>query len=311
MNLVRCCARLGVLQAVCDADLHRLDEVRSLYEGVRIFCDYPTMLAEAQLDAVIVAAPAQLHARLALEAVEAGLHVFVEKPLALNVEDARRVVEAARRAQRVLVVGHLLLYHPAVRAMFKAIGEGKIGELRHLRSRRLSWGRLRAHEDVWWSFAPHDVAVMLEVFGEEPESASFSSSAFIRPHLPDIAYADFQFSGGRSAHIEVAWIDQTKASKIDVFGSKGSISVVDAADGAEVMLRPGGDRIGAHGEPELWKEEAQVLHAPPYEPLLLEVEAFCRACNGGPLPPSHGDEGLAVVRALALAHQLDEVTVNA
>jgi UDP-2-acetamido-3-amino-2,3-dideoxy-glucuronate N-acetyltransferase len=303
MNLVRCCARMGVLAAVCDADLHPLEEVRAKYEGVKVFCDFTSMLALAKLDAVAIAAPAQQHAALAMEAIAADLDVFVEKPLALTVADAERVVEAARTAGRKLVVGHVLLYHPAVRTMLKIVADGGIGNVRHLRSRRLSWGRLRSFEDVWWSFAPHDVAVMLEVFGEEPLSATCAASAYVRPHIADVTYADFRFSMGRSAHVEVAWIDPDKGSRIDVFGSAGVLSFAETAQGPSLTLTPCGDRLNARGEAELVREATRTIDVPPGEPLAIELEAFCRAVRGGKLPPTHGDEALAVVRTVAMIHQ--------
>ncbi|MBV8490697.1 MAG: Gfo/Idh/MocA family oxidoreductase [Candidatus Eremiobacteraeota bacterium] len=301
MNVVRTLAKLGSLAAVCDADLRPLEDIRSHYDNVRVFCDYATMLRLAKLDAVAIAAPAPMHAALALQAIDAGMHVFVEKPLALCVEDAERVVDAAKSANVKLVVGHVLLYHPAVQWALRAIREGRIGDVRHFRSRRLSWGRLRSHEDVWWSFAPHDVAVMLEVFGEAPHSATAASGAFVRPHVGDVAYADFRFSMGRTAHVEVAWIDPEKRSGFDVFGSRGTISFSDGSGGPRVSLTPCGDRLNARGEPELWRGETECPEIPPAEPLTLELDAFCRAIRGGRMPPTDGEEGLAVVRTLAMA----------
>jgi UDP-2-acetamido-3-amino-2,3-dideoxy-glucuronate N-acetyltransferase len=303
MNVVRCCANLGVLAAVCDADLHPLEEVRARYNGTKVFCDYLTMLSLAKIDAVAIAAPAQHHAEMALQAIDAGLDVFVEKPLALEVADAQRVVEAARKSGRKLVVGHVLLYHPAVRTMLKMIADGAIGGVRHFRSRRLSWGRLRSYEDVWWSFAPHDVAVMLEVFGEEPSSVSCASGAYVRPHIADLTYADFRFSLGRSGHIEVAWIDPDKGSRIDVFGSTGVLTFTDGAAGSQLTLTPCGDRLGARGEAELYREAARAIEVPAGEPLSIELEAFCRTVRGGRLPPTHGDEALAVVRTVAMLRE--------
>jgi UDP-2-acetamido-3-amino-2,3-dideoxy-glucuronate N-acetyltransferase len=299
MNIVRCCARLDVLTAACDPDLHPLEEVRSRYSGVRVFSDYATMLALAELDAVVVAAPAQLHAQLACDAIGAGLDVFVEKPLALSVAEAQQVVEAANAAGKRLVVGHLLLYHPAIRLLMQLIERGAIGELRHLRARRLSWGRLRSHEDVWWSFAPHDVAVMLEIFGEEPLAVTSAKAAYVRPHIADLAYADFTFSRGRSAHLEVTWLDPAKGSRLDVFGSRGVLSFIDGQDAPRLLLTQCGDALNERGEPELWRKEPEAINVPAGEPLELEMEAFCRAVRGGPPPLTDGEEGLAVVRTLA------------
>lgn len=299
-NLVRNCYQMGVLAAVCDADLRPLNEVRSKYSGVAIFCDLEAMLEHAKLDAVVIAAPAPAHASLALRCIEAGKHVFVEKPLALNVADAERVVQAADAAGVTLFVGHVLLYHPAVRAMLGCIEEGRIGRVRHLRSRRLSWGRLRSQENVWWSFAPHDCALMIEIMKDSPVNATGWLSAYVRPHIGDFAYADFAFADGRSAHIEVSWLDPDKSSRIDVFGSEGTLTFVDSREGGKLTLTPCGDRLNARGEPELWRGDTQEIPLEPGEPLRLEIEAFCRAMRGGVDIPTDGREGLEVVRALEM-----------
>lgn len=298
-NLVRNCYQLGVLAAVCDADLHRLDEVRSTYPGVQLYVDVGQMLELAKLDAVIIAAPAPLHAELALRAIAAGKHVFVEKPLALSVDDAQRVVEAAEKADVTLFVGHVLLYHPAVLALLDAVRSGRIGHVRHLRSRRLSWGRLRAHENVWWSFAPHDCALMLAVMQDTPTNACGWVSEFVRPGIGDFAYADFGFADGRSAHIEVSWLDPDKRSRIDVFGSAGTLTFIDSREGGTLTLTPCGDRLDARGEPELWRGEMEQISLVTGEPLRLELEAFLRALRGGRFP-TDGREGLNVVLALEM-----------
>lgn len=300
MNVVKTCANLGYLNAVCDKDLRPLEEIRSRYDDVRLFCDFDTMLQLGKITAVAIAAPAQYHSELAIRALQAGLDVFVEKPLALSVEDAQRVVETAAEFRRKLVVGHVLLYHPGVQAMLSMISSGAIGEVRHVRSRRSSWGRLREHEDVWWSFSPHDVALVLAIFGEEPESASGSAGAFVRPHIADIAYADFRFSMGRTAHVEANWIDPQKNSQTDVFGSTGVLSFRDGADGGTLRYTPGGDRLSIGGTVELVREETVDVPVAAGEPLAIELEAFARFVRGGRVPPTDGREGLAVVRALSM-----------
>lgn len=301
-NIIRTASELGVLAGVCDGDTRALDAARSRFDGVHFFSEYEEMLASGMIDAVAIAAPAALHASLATRAIQAGLNVFVEKPLALSVPEASAVVAAARARGVLLVVGHLLLYHPAVCEMLAAIRRGEIGDVRHFRSRRLGWGTLRAHEDVWWSFAPHDVSVMLEVMGDEPIDGKRNASAFVRPHIADITYADFRFSEGRSAHIEVAWIDPARSARIDVFGSQGTLTLTDREGAATLTLTPCGDRLDLRGEPELWRLELRELAFGAEQALARELQAFCDAARGGPTPPSYGEEGLAVVRTLAMAH---------
>src|SRR5579872_231395 len=153
-NLIRNCAELGVLHSVCDIDPETLTALGTLYPHVKLFREFDQFL-DGGLDAVVIAAPAQLHAPMAMRSIAAGKHVFVEKPLALDVATGQHICEAAEKAKLQLFVGHLLLYHPGIKKMRSLLSEQVIGEVWHVRSRRLSFGKLRAHEDVWWSFAPH------------------------------------------------------------------------------------------------------------------------------------------------------------
>lgn len=298
-NLVRVSHELGVLESVCDANEAALAQLAEAYPDVGLELDV-TSLLERDIDAVVVAAPANLHAELALEAIAAGKHVFVEKPLSMSPDDAATVVRAARAGGRVCFVGHLLLYHPAVQRMIGLIREGAIGEVRHIRSRRLSWGKLRAHENVWWSFAPHDVALIMEIFEAFPESVRGSLAGFVRPQIADFAHADLQFTSGRSAHIEVSWLDPDKSSRVDVFGSKGTLRLTDSRAGAELTLTPCGDRSDDLGRPELWREDPRGIDFTPAEPLAAEMRAFIEAVENGTRPITDGEEGLRVVQVLSM-----------
>lgn len=298
-NLVRVCAELGILESVCDANEAALVNVAQSYPEAGLEFEISSLL-ERDIDSVVIAAPAAVHAELALEAIASGKHVFVEKPLAMGVEDAATVVRAARAGNRTLFVGHVLLYHPAVQRLIGLVREGAIGDVRHVRSRRLSLGKLRAHENVWWSFAPHDVALVLEIFEGLPESVRGSLAGFVRPHIADFAYADLHFSGGRTGHIEVAWLDPDKSSRLDVFGSKGVLRLVDSRAGAEITLTPCGDRPDELGRPELWREETEKVDFTPAEPLKAEMRAFVDAVETGTHPITDGEEGLRVVQVLSM-----------
>jgi len=298
-NVIRTCARLGALAAVCDSNLQRLGEMRERYPRVEGFASAETMLARADLDGLVVASPAQAHASLALMAISAGMDVLVEKPLALNVLDAQRVVRAARQHDRKLMVGHVLLYHPGIRCMLQAIEDGEIGEVRFVRCRRLNWGRLRAHENVWWSFAPHDVALILEVMGAEPLSASCAAGSYVTPGIADVVYAHYSFPEGRAAHVEVSWLNPERVSAIEVFGTSGVLTFNDGRAGSSLTLTPCGSRESEAGA-ALWRDEPQAIVVPEGEPLALELQSFCRAIRGDETPLTDGEEGLAVVRALAM-----------
>lgn len=307
-NLVRVCNELGVLESVCEPDAATRSRVAQTYPDVELDETFEETLAR-EVDAVVLSTPASQHARMALEVIAHGKHVFVEKPLALSVEDATAVVSAAKRASRVLCVGHLVLYHPAVAAMLDAIRSGAIGAVRHVRSRRLSLGKLRSEENVVWSFAPHDVALLLSIFGEMPLQARSSLSAFVRPNIADFGYADLEFSGGRSGHVEVSWLDPSKSSRLDVFGESGVFTFSDAREGYTLTLQKCGDRLNSLGSPELWRGDEHLMKVPGIEPLRSELEDFIRAVVSGGRTISDGELGLQVVDVLSMLSP--NVTQNA
>ena len=298
-NILRVCSQLGVLDSICDANEAALAAAGIEYPRANLEFEIGSLL-ERDIDAVVIAAPPMVHAELALAALDADKHVFVEKPLAMTVDDAAMVVRAARAHRATLFVGHLLLYHPAVQRMLELVREGAIGEVRHVRSRRLSWGTLRANENVWWSFAPHDVALVLEIFDEMPLDATGALSSFVRPQIADFAYADFTFTGGRSSHIETSWLDPDKSSRLDVFGSHGVLCLVDASSGAQLTLTPCGTSYDDLGRAELWREDTRRVDFTPAEPLEAELRAFVDAARQGLRPPTDGESGLAVVKILSM-----------
>ncbi|MBV8244593.1 MAG: Gfo/Idh/MocA family oxidoreductase, partial [Candidatus Eremiobacteraeota bacterium] len=238
-NLLRNAAAMGCLRAVCDRSEEIRARVRAQFPALEVYAEVECLL-DSEIDAVVIAAPAQEHAELAIRALERGKHVFVEKPLALSLSDGRAIVESGKHRGLIVFVGHLLLYHPAIRELLRAVRDGAIGEVRHLRARRVSLGKVRSHEDVWWSFAPHDVAVMLEILAEEPVSARGALSSFTQPPLADFAYADFAFPRGKTAHLEVSWLDPQKNQRLDVFGSRGVLTFEDARTGSALTLTPCG-----------------------------------------------------------------------
>jgi UDP-2-acetamido-3-amino-2,3-dideoxy-glucuronate N-acetyltransferase len=297
-NLIRVCAEMGVLESVSDPDPGARRRVADSYPGVEVIDSFESML-RTRIDAVVIAAPASRHATMALDAFSAGKHVFVEKPLALTVEDAKSVVRAAERTSRTLCVGHLLLYHPGVQALLGAIRSGAIGNVRHVRSRRLSFGKLRAEEDVVWSFAPHDVALLLAIFDRRPRHVHSSISAFVRPDIGDFAYAAFDFDDGRSAHVEVSWLDPNRSSRVDVFGERGVLSFCDNSTSSTLTLAECGDRATESGGRELWRGPVRDIEFEEAEPLRIEIEAFLRATVTGESLPTGGENGLRVVEILS------------
>jgi UDP-2-acetamido-3-amino-2,3-dideoxy-glucuronate N-acetyltransferase len=301
-NLIRVCSELGVLGSICDTNTAVLESLRAAYPGVALEAEFDGLLSR-QLDGVIIAAPAHLHAQMCLKAIAAGKHVLVEKPLALTLEEGERIAAAARQARVTVFVGHLLLYHPAVKKMRSLLNENVIGDVWHLRSRRLSLGKLRSRENVWWSFAPHDVAVMLAIMGNQFSSVRASHSAFFRPSISDAVYADFTFSANRTAHIEVCWLDPDKSARIDVFGSTGAITFKDSRDGASLTMNRFQLIQNSDGTSSVQRDISSVVAFGPGEPLREEIKAFLEAVESGKEPESSAEAALPVLKALAMADQ--------
>lgn len=299
-NHVATASALGALGAICDADAALLGKVWNEYPGVAATTRFAD-LVHMPLDGIVIATPAQTHAQLAIQAIEAGKHVFVEKPLALTVEDAQAVVAAARLYGKYVFVGHLVLYQECVRAVLERVRSGSIGEVRHVRARRASFGRLRFVEDVWWSFAPHDISVMLAIFGEEPKDASVIRHSYATPGIADFAYADFGFSQGRSAHVEVTWLDPSKGSSLDVFGTQATLSLRELRSDATLTITPCGVRVAETGHSELWRGDDTTLQFSSDEPLRTEIQTFLAMIAEGTPVITDGEAGVKVVRALSMA----------
>jgi UDP-2-acetamido-3-amino-2,3-dideoxy-glucuronate N-acetyltransferase len=301
-NLIRNCLDMGILDCVCDIDEKALEPVLARDPTITTTTKFEEALARP-INAVIIAAPAQFHAGMCLEAIAAGKHVFVEKPLALSVDEGRKIASAADTAGVSVFVGHVLLYHPAIIKMRSLIADGAIGDVWHLRSRRLSLGKLRSHESVWWSFAPHDVALMLAIMGEEPKTAVAAQTCFRDAVISDVAYADFEFSGERSAHVEVCWLDPDKCARLDVFGTKGIATMTDSRNGSTLTLKPIVFSNDDRDLPTVKRGEEQRIEFDSEEPLKVELRAFVNSILTGTDSETNAQQGIAVLKALTMADE--------
>jgi predicted dehydrogenase len=272
-NVVRAFAatRGASLRGVCDLRPELLARVATLHPGVRLTRSFDDLLHDPEIGAVALAVDAGSHHRLARRALEAGRHVFVEKPLALTVADSEELCVVAERNRRTLMVGHLLLYHPKILVAKRALEAGELGEIRYLHSQRVNLGVVRANENAWWSLAPHDVAVATFFLGGSPATVSATGSCFLQTArgVEDVAFASLRWADGRMAHIHVSWIDADKRRSVTIVGSRGSITI----DGTAPIA-------GAE------------------EPLRVECEHFVDCVRTGARPRSDGVHGLAVVRIL-------------
>jgi predicted dehydrogenase len=298
-NHVRTHAGLGSLAAVVDPD-PAVAEAQAEAYGV-LARSYDDVLSDGAIDAVVIAAPAADHARLALRALEAGKHVFVEKPLALTVEDAEAVVAAAAAAGRTLMVGHLLQYHPAFLALRDLVASGRLGDLRYLYSNRLNLGQFRQEENSLWSFAPHDLSMLLSLVGEEPDEVWATGASYLSTDVADVTTTHLGFPRGVRAHVFVSWLHPFKEQRLVVVGSD-AMAVFDDTRGWEdklVLFDHGVD--WTDGRPRPARAEGAPVPLDATEPLRVECEHFLHCVASGEAPRTDGAEGLRVLRVLARA----------
>jgi predicted dehydrogenase len=299
-NLVRNFQELGRLGAVCEASPDGRRRARELAPEAAILDRVEDVLDDPRWEGVVVATPAETHAALVRRALLAGKDVFVEKPLALRLEDGMEVVRLSQEHERILMVGHLLEYHPAVRALHALIREGTFGRIRYLYSHRLNLGKVRREENILWSFAPHDIAVILRLVGEEPFEVLATGGAYLQPNIADVTVTQMLFDNGVRAHLFVSWLHPWKEQRLVVVGDRQMASFDDVDK-----------RLVLHDQRVDWHEEQPVPVRGPgrevgydeTEPLRLECEAFLDAIVTREPPVTDGASGLRVLRVLQAAQR--------
>src|SRR5690349_16841905 len=219
-NLVRNFYELGALAAVCDSHPSDKDTCEREYKNVRFIPEYGTLLEDPNIRAVALATPAVAHFEMARAALEAGKDVFVEKPLAVDTREGESLVTLAASKGRILMVGHILQYHPAITKLKELINAGDLGKIHYLYSNRLNIGKIRTEENILWSFAPHDISVILSLLNEYPRHVSCQGSAYLNQDVADVTVSQFVFPSGVQAHIFVSWLHPSKEQKLVVVGSE-------------------------------------------------------------------------------------------
>jgi UDP-2-acetamido-3-amino-2,3-dideoxy-glucuronate N-acetyltransferase len=300
-NLVRNFHTLGALRSVVDRDPAVAAAVSAEYGVPHV--DLETALGDASVDGVVVAVPAVDHVQVAGEVLAAGKHALVEKPLALHADEADALCAAAERAGRVLMVGHVLQYHPAFVALDRLVRRGALGVLRYVYSNRLNLGRIRRDESTLWSFAPHDVSMILALVGSEPVSVHAVGGSYVQPGVADVTTTHLAFPGGQRAHVFVSWLHPVKEHKLVVIGDE-AMAVFDDGRPWESKLRL--FRHGVtwrDGVPEAVRAEAEPVAIEPAEPLAMECQHFLDCVATGAAPRTDGREGLRVLRVLEAAER--------
>jgi UDP-2-acetamido-3-amino-2,3-dideoxy-glucuronate N-acetyltransferase len=300
-NLVRNFHDFGALRAICDLDANRLKELSDRY-GVHATNRVEDVLTSDDVKAVAIAAPAAQHFDLARRAILAGKDVFVEKPLALRVEEGEELVKLARKHQRILMVGHLLHYHPAVIELRRLVHAGELGKIEYISSSRLNLGKLRTEEDILWSFAPHDISAILYLLDEAPTQVAAQGASYLNHPISDVTLTILNFGSGVKAHVFVSWLHPFKEQKLVVVGDRKMAVFDDTQKDAKLVLFP--HRIEwVNRVPVARRAEGEVVEIAPDEPLHLECKHFLECVRDKRTPSTDGENGLRVLKILHAAGQ--------
>lgn len=296
-NLVRNFHAIGALDAICDSNRELLDALNRDYAPRKVVTAYSEILGDRSIKAVAIATPAETHADLVREALLAGKDVFVEKPLCLDVGIGRELVELARTEQRILMVGHLLWYHPAVLKLKELIRTGELGRIQYVYSNRLNLGKIRREENILWSFAPHDLSVILGLLGEMPDSVRAQGGNYLHQNIADVTISMLSFPSGVKAHIFVSWLHPFKEQKLVIVGDR-KMAVFDDMEKKDKLLLYPHSIDWKNQVPVANKADACPVELEASEPLRGECEHFLDCVAARRQPRTDGEEGLRVLSVL-------------
>jgi UDP-2-acetamido-3-amino-2,3-dideoxy-glucuronate N-acetyltransferase len=295
-NLVRNFHEIGALQAVCDSDEKTVTNMAAAYgcPGTQSVDD---LLRDKRIQAVAIAAPAAQHFQLAKRSLLAGKDVFVEKPLALTVVEGEELVQLAKQGSRVLMVGHLLQYHPAILELKRLIHDGQFGRIRYITSSRLNWGKLRVEENILWSFAPHDISAILFLLNEVPTAVIAHADSYLHNQVSDVTLSTLEFNSGVTAHIFVSWLHPVKEQKLVIVGEQ-MMAVFDDTEAERKLVIYEHKIDWINRLPIARKNDGQVIALPREEPLRRECQHFIDSVLTRTRPLTDGENGLRVLRIL-------------
>lgn len=299
-NLVRNFAELGVLAAVCDANTILASAAAKQYNVPALTLE---QVLNSDLEAVVIAAPAAQHYALTEKALKAGKHVFVEKPLSLNVDEAKRLCDLAQKLNLKLMVGHLLQYHPAFLQLKSLIAAGKLGRLQYIYSNRLNLGKFRNEENILWSFAPHDISMILSLAGDLPETVYATGVCHLNPSIQDITTTHLTFKNGIQAHIFVSWLHPYKEQKLVIVGDRGMAVFDDGLPWEEKLQLYPHQVNWVDGLPQAAKADLIKVELEQAEPLKLECQHFIDSVQNNSQPRTDAQEGLRVLQVLDAAQR--------
>jgi predicted dehydrogenase len=302
-NLCRNFHALGALKSVVDATENGQATACSIAPDAQITDNLDDLLRNDQIQGVALATPAETHAELAIQAMQAGKDVFVEKPMAMTLEDAEKMKKVAEGTDRILMVGHLLEYHPAVLKLREMIASGQLGKINYIYSNRLNFGKVRTEENALWSFAPHDVAVILRLMGQAPAEVSSCGGSYLTDGIADTTISNLRFNDDSRAHIFVSWLHPFKEQRLVVVGDKKMAIFNDVAPfGEKLQLYP--QNVDFDGSiPTLKKEDAEFVDHANTEPLREECNHFLDCIQSRNQPLTNAQSGIDVLQVLHACQQ--------
>ena len=284
----------------CDGSEAARERFARVFPSARFTADLDDLLGDPELDAVVLATPVPTHAALSERVLLAGKHCFVEKPLAQSVAAAERAVATAEATGRILMVGHLLEYHPGVAKLKEIAESGELGDIHYIYSNRLNLGQIRADENALWSLGAHDVSVVLHLADEEPYELDARGESYMRQGIEDVVFGYLRFPSGLAAHLHLSWLDPHKERRFTVVGSRRMATFDDMDIERKVTVYDKGfdEDSGSYGEYITRSRDIWSPHVPNREPLRIECEHFVECVREGKTPLSDGASGLRVVRVL-------------
>jgi UDP-2-acetamido-3-amino-2,3-dideoxy-glucuronate N-acetyltransferase len=301
-NLVRVFHQLGVLYEICDFSAARLTELAEKYPGVKMTDSYDAVLDDPAVDAVVIATPAEMHFSMARKALFAGKDTYVEKPLTLHCEDAEKLATMAENRELVLMVGHLLEYHPAITRLNEMIEQGELGRLEYVYSNRLNMGKVRREENALWSFAPHDISVILLLLKQMPIQVAATGGTYLQPNIADVTVSTMLFDRGVRAHLFVSWLHPYKEQKLVVVGERRMAVFDDVRKTDKLQIYDKKIDL-VNGQFVAERPAAKTVEFPRDEPLLLECQHFLDCIRTRQTPKTDGRDGWRVLKVLEASHR--------
>ena len=300
-NVIRNFNELKALHTICDVKEAVLNKHKTQYPNANFTAEYENVLNNNDINAVAIITPAATHYELAKQALLAKKHVFVEKPLALRIEEAAELISLSEKNRCVLMVGHILRHHPAINKLKELIDAGELGNIKYIYSRRLNMGRIRTEENILWSFAPHDISAILFLLNEQPESVSASGACYVKNDVADLTLTMMDFPSGVKSHIFVSWLHPFKEQRLVIVGGK-KMAVFDDLTREKLFLYP--HKIQwQHRVPVAYETDVETVPIDVSEPLKLECQHFLHCVRNNQTPITDGYEGLRVLSILHAAQE--------